>query len=204
MVKFLESGFDQTLTMSSRTGSHIADMGACHNFSLHWLRMILEKPRQRASERMDVLHKNAGGINIVLQQAFVSRWSSDAADCEHADAMILRLRGLEAKSAVINYEAFSQSRLRSETITRGGCGFVYSFWFSGSVQGASGGAHSIALYRTSSEKKEGFYSIFDPNFGEFMILPGKFSSWFTDFRKLYGPFTAHMLRPIYVVDKDKT
>lgn len=202
MPKYLESGFDQTLVMSPRKGSVIANEGACHNFSLHWLRMIIGNPRERASVRMDTMRTKAGGVNIVLQQAFGSRWDSDPNDCEKADAMVLRLRGLEEQKMLINYEPFSHSRLVNETITRGPCGCIYSFWFTGSVQGASGGAHSVALYRSASEKKEGFYSFFDPNFGEFQILPENFSTWFTDFRKEYGPFTDHMLRSVIVVGKD--
>ena len=204
MVKFLEAGFDQSNTMSPRVGSTIANEGACHNFSLHWLRMILGDTRKRPSERMDELHKNKGGVNIVLQRAFTTRWAADVGDFENADAMIMRLRGLDAKSATIPYGVFSKSQLKKTTLTNGGCGYVYSFWFSGSVQGASGGAHSIAMYRSSSDKSSGFYHVFDPNFGEFMILPDNFVRWFSSFSKEYGPFNYHMLRQVTVVDKDKT
>lgn len=202
MVKNIVARFDQSTVMSSRKGSVVANEGAFHNFSLNWLRMILDDPARKAKERMEAMKQKAGGVNIVLQMAFGIRWDSDPSDIEHADAMVLCLRGLEAKSPLINLEPFSHSRLINETAASGPCGCVYSFWFKGAVQGASGGAHSVALYRTAGSKTEGHYSFFDPNFGEYKVHVRKFSDWFRAFRKYYGPFTDHLLRPIVVVGED--
>ena len=192
MLKYLQETFEQIVVMAPRQGSKAAQEGACHNFSLHWLRLVMEAPRQLARERMNALKKKDGGLNLLFQKVFVERWESDPSTASNADTLVLRLRGMEADKPVIDFEAFSQNRLEKILENPGTGGGVYSFWFKGSVPGAASGAHSIAFYRSGTpggSKTEGFIYCFDPNFGEFMILQSDFKNGFL----ILSPITAILL-----------
>jgi hypothetical protein len=74
-----------------------------------------------------------------------------------------------------------------------GSGFIYSFWFTGSVVGAEGGAHTIAFYANKAGGST-VVNLFDPNFGEFLVTIAEFSLLMGELMTRYGPGKNQILR----------
>ncbi|MFK0572340.1 YopT-type cysteine protease domain-containing protein [Endozoicomonas sp.] len=200
-MKYMEAYFSQCEVMYGRVGRNsVAELGACHNFSLHWLRLILSDRRMLPKARMSKMKKNSGGANLLMQYVYGLRFSPN--ELIESDKMLLRLRGLKALNPTIGYSSYYWDDLFSHICwTKGG--FVYSFWFESrnKVSGAESDAHSIAFYRTSVGL-EGFIIVYDPNFGEFHVIPEDFPSFWRELASVYGSFHSHLLREIEIDGKD--
>ncbi|KVZ32061.1 hypothetical protein WL35_02420 [Burkholderia ubonensis] len=182
---------EQVVVMQSRIGrSAAATDGACHCFSLHWLSEILRNPGGLARDRMATISRVSGGANLILQKVFVTRWGTDGMD--GADFLATQNYRLRTKNA-IRYGAFNLGAVRGKLIAAVGSGFIYSFWFQGSVVGASGGAHSIAFY-VNRYAREYMVHVFDPNFGEFLCTSTEFAVLMSEIFAKYGPITDHSMR----------
>ncbi len=192
------ASFEQVRVMSPRAGtSNAATQGACHNFSLHWCSEILTNPGGSAAARMSSLGRRSGGANPILQKAFVDRWSQEGSS--GADDMMLKINGLTA-AAVLPYASFKLMDLKNRVAQGTGKAFIYSFWFTGSRPGASGGAHSIAFY-CSQHGGQAAVHCFDPNFGEFLVTGGELTQMLSDLFGQYGPVNAHVLRSVTATSK---
>jgi hypothetical protein len=187
------AAFEQVVVMGPRVGRNAAAVeGACHNFSLHWLSMILTDPGSPADSRMAVLSKNAGGANPVLQKVFGDRW--DLEGMRDSDQMICQIHGLVTHDEV-PFSGYGAAALAAPLFQNVGKGGIYSFWFIGGVVGASGGAHSVAFY-TNQMNQETVLHFFDPNFGEFLLTAGEFGPFWDELTGRYGPMRRHMLRSV--------
>jgi hypothetical protein len=183
--------FEQVKVMGPRVGRNKAAVeGACHNFSLAWIAAIMGNPGGSASDRMAALAKNSGGANPVLQKVFGDRWALEGAD--GADELITQVHGLLTKD-VFAYKRYIANEILPGLENAVGKGCLYSFWFSGGVVGAEGGAHSVAFY---PNKHGGQLAIhfFDPNFGEFLITGNEFASFWGILTAKYGPMRHHWMR----------
>jgi hypothetical protein len=188
--------FSQVTVMAPKVQvNKAATDGACHCFSLQWLSLMLTDTRSAqgsAPSRMATLSKSHGGANLILQKVFGIRWGTDGMD--NADALVQMNYRLKLQD-VLKYDSYNLTKLAkglSTQVSKGG-GFLYSFWFHGSIPGAAGGAHSIAFYVT----RMGLMSvvhIFDPNFGEFVCSGTEFAQAFKELMQKYGPVHHHVMR----------
>jgi len=182
---------EQVVVMQSRIGRNAAATeGACHCFSLHWLSEILRNPGGLARDRMATISRGSGGANPILQKVFGTRWGTDGMN--GADFLATQNYRLLTKDA-IRYGAFNLGTVRGKLIAAVGSGFIYSFWFCGSVVGAQGGAHSIAFY-VNRYAHEYTVHVFDPNYGEFLCTGAEFTVLMTEIFAKYGPITDHAMR----------
>jgi len=185
------ASFTQVGVMGPRVGRNKAAVeGACHNFSLSWIADIARNPSGSASERMAGLGKRAGGANPVLQKMFGDRWSSEGAT--GADTLITQIHGLITKD-VFGYKQYNANEILSGLRDNVGKGCLYSFWFSGGVVGAEGGAHSVAFYPGKHGGKVAIH-FFDPNFGEFLFNEDEFNGFWGTLTNQYGPMRHHWMR----------
>ncbi len=185
------AAFQQVSVMGPRVGRNKAAVeGACHNFSLEWIANIARNPEGSASDRMAALAKKSGGANPVLQKMFGDRWKREGAG--GADELITQIHGLSTKD-VFGYKFYSASEILPGLRNGVGQGFLYSFWFSGGVVGAEGGAHSVAFYCTRHGGKLALH-FFDPNFGEFLCNEDEFTGFWNALTGKYGPITNHWMR----------
>ena len=192
--------------MSSRIDRNpeAAELGACHCFALHWLRLVLSKISELPSVRLAKLKKDGGGLNLLLNDVYCRHCDHIGVhEFEESDRMVLRLRGLEVLCLTIPWGGYDRSRL----IKNVGCtegGFVYSYHFkekNNSHQGEQETGHSIAFY--SSSATGGLIYAFDANFGEFHMTPKNLSPfWQMHLALHYGPPYRHMLRQLGVADRD--
>src|SRR5215470_14132837 len=91
--KSLLAPFEQVKVMGPRVGVNKAAVtGACHNFSLSWISLVLNNPLGSAKDRMTALSANSGGANLVLQKTFGDRW--DLEGSVGADDMMCQLNGV--------------------------------------------------------------------------------------------------------------
>lgn len=188
--RFLQAAFAQVKVMGPRVGHNKAAVqGACHNFSLHWISLILGKPEGAAADRMAALAANSGGANPLLQKVFGDRWGLEGAN--EADDLMCKIHGLITKD-VFPYSAYDQGRLKS-ALQAVGTGFVYSFWFAGGIVGAEGGAHSVAFYVNKHGTNLAIH-FFDPNFGEFLFTDTEFDGFWSELIGTYGPMKQHWMR----------
>lgn len=189
------ASFSQVAIMQPRQGVNAAaTAGACHCFSLHWLSLILRAPEGGGSDRMAALGRGNGGSNLILQKVFGTRWVADGEGGNNADFLVTQNYRL-ATTEAIPYGAYNPDALAHKLKVNAlfGTGFIYSFWFSGSVVGAQGGAHSIAFYATSMGGHS-IIHVFDPNFGEFVLSGDEFGKAFFELMGRYGPVRNHVLR----------
>lgn len=183
--------FSQVGVMSSRVGKNkAATEGACHNFSLQWIADIIKNPNGAAKDRIANLSKNAGGANPILQKVFGEKWGGEGA--EGADTLITQIHGLSTKN-IFAYKSYFEGEILPGLSGCIGLGALYSFWFSGSVVGAEGGAHSVAFYCTTHGGQLTIH-FFDPNFGEFLIQANEFLDFWHILTGKYGPLTNHWMR----------
>jgi hypothetical protein len=189
--KALLAPFEQVKVMGPRVGVNKAAVtGACHNFSLNWISLILNNPLGSAKERMAELSKNSGGANPVLQKTFGDRWTLEGA--EGADDMMCQLNGVLTTDA-IRYGTYDYSALKRKIVNGFGLAFLYSFWFSGSIVGAEGGAHSVAFSVVQHNVTIAIH-FFDPNFGEFLFTSEEMDDFWRELVNTYGPMRNHWLR----------
>ena len=201
-MKYQEACFSQTVVMSGRIDRNptAAMEGACHAFSIHWLRRVLSKSEESPRDRLAELGRDSGGVNLLMQNVFLMRYIPS--EVLEADRMLFRLRGLTSLRPVIPCGAYSCRRLVS-TLTRKEGGFLYTFRFDQDVcSDVEGFVHSIAFYCTSVGV-EGFVYIYDPNYGEFHVKSEGFATFWQDFIVWkYGAIYGHVLRPVVISDKD--
>lgn len=198
MDQYKIAGFEQVTVMGPRVGRNAAAVeGACHNFSLHWLSMILSDPGGKAAARMTELAQNAGGANPVLQKAFSDRWRGEG--MQGADDLMFQIHGLQAQEEVA-FGGYGAAALTGALFPNVGKGSIYSFWFDGGVVGASGGAHSVAFY-TNLMNQDTVLHFFDPNFGEFLLRSAEFGLFWNELTACYGPMKRHTLRSVTATKK---
>lgn len=114
--------------------------------------------------------------------------------------MMIMMRGLREVELTFDYSAYDQAALVNAVSAPAGCGMIYSFWFTGSVVGAAGGAHTIGFYRDLRpgggrlNPTSTAISCFDPNFGECEVPEADFTLWHNHMASMYGPMSCHMLK----------
>lgn len=194
----LKAEFSQVAVMSGATNA-AATAGACHNFSLEWIAAMYKKADpDGAGGRMAALRKQKGGAAMVTQKIFVNEWTRQSA--EIADKGVAAWRGLQFAGDRVPYSNYSKESFLQGINTTDIAGLIYSFWFSGSVPGAAGGAHTIAFFRQmatrrgSTAKADNRIFAFDPNFGEFLMVEGQLPAWIDDLFGNYGPCNAQWMR----------
>ncbi|HQT85967.1 MAG: hypothetical protein B7Z58_11895 [Acidiphilium sp. 37-64-53] len=192
------AGFSQVNVMKG-SANQAATAGACHNFSLEWLAAMYADARPaNAAARMRALGKNKGGAAMVTQTVFSNEWSRQSAAA--ADKGVAAWRGLQFVRDIIPYAAYTEASFLAGLNGTDVAGLIYSFWFTGSVAGAGGGAHTIAFFRKmktgrgTTGKADNQVFAFDPNFGECLIVEGGLPAWVTDMLSQYGPCNAHWMR----------
>lgn len=137
--------------------------------------------------RMDQLIKYAREVKM-LYKAFSDRWTSEGSvGADHGVANMLLLNIDNTVSAGHSFDVASKMVTKEHRK-----GFVYSFWFK------SGGAHSIAFYRSGATFGGHVYA-FDPNFGEYKMGKSEFGDWLssaliTYYFGHYGTINKHELR----------
>ena len=205
-MKYLVAHFSQDDVMSSRIDRNpeAAELGACHCFALHWLRLVLSKSSELPSVRLAKIKKDGGGLNLLLNDVYCRRCGHmDAHELEESDRMVLRLRGLKVLCLTIPWGGYDRSSLIGN-VRRTEGGFVYSYQFkekNDSHQGEDLLGHSIAFH--SSSASGGLIYAFDSNFGEFHMTPKNLSPfWQMHLALHYGPPYYHMLRQLGVTDRD--
>jgi hypothetical protein len=191
MDEYRTASFEQVTVMGPRVGKNKAAVeGACHNFSLNWISLILNDPLGSSKDRMVKLSANSGGANPVLQKVFGDRWGLEGAS--GADDMMCQINGLTTQD-VFAYKVYDKGELSRGLLQGSGLGFVYSFWFAGGRIGAEGGAHSVAFYTVIYGSGNAIH-FFDPNFGEFVFNATEFDAFWTELTGMYGPLKNHWLR----------
>ena len=198
-MKYKEACFFQKDVIAGRKDRNplAATQGACHAFSIHWLRLVLSNSRGLPRDRMAEIRRDCGGVNLLMQNVYESRYSP--CECCESDQMLLRLRGLTSLPAI---SCPNHINLFSEIYWTNGA-FLYSFGYYHSFPGSSQeDGHSMALYRTSIGA-DGFIYVFDPNVGEFHVVPEDFSAFWWEFiAGRYGPTHTSLLRSVIICDKD--
>ena len=201
-MNYLVARFSQLDVMSSRIDSNpeAAQLGACHCFSLHWLRRVLSNSSELPSVRLAKIKRDGGGLNPLLNDVYCRHLDhTNDYEFEESDRMILRLRGLKVLCLTIPWGGYDRSRLIGDVCRTEG-GFVYTYFYE-TYQGEQGAGHSIAFY--SSSASDGLIYAFDSNFGEFHMTPQKLSPfWQVHLALNYGPAHHHMLRQVGVADRD--
>ena len=199
-MKYREARFSQAEVSAGRKDRNpaAATAGPCVAFSIHWLRLVLSHSRELPRDRLAKIKVNSGGIDLLMQKIYMDRWSPSEAN--EADQMLFRLRGLTRLDPLITFRVFSCKKLfRKLSLTQGG--FYYEFTYTSRITGNEG-SHAVAFYRTSVGF-EGFIYLFDPNFGEFHILPEDFFTfWWRLVTECYGSPIGHVLIPAEISDKD--
>lgn len=192
------AAFSQVSVMSGATNA-AATQGACHNFSLQWIAaMYADSDPANAASRMAALAKNKGGAAMVTQKIFGNEWTRQSA--EAADKGVAAWRGLEFTSDLVAYSAYTEANFLQGINATDVAGIIYSFWFSGSVPGAGGGAHTIAFFRKiktargTSGKADNQVFSFDPNFGECLSVEGSMQAWIQRLLSNYGPCNYQWMR----------
>ena len=201
------ASFSQVEVMEPLVGhSAAATAGACHNFTIEWLSLMFEDDgavsEAKARERMQKLSARAGNANPVLQKVFGERWAEGGSSYKEADDMMISIRGMKLGKQVFDYTAYRQEHLIACINKPPFPGFIYSFWFDGSVTGAERGAHTIGFFRSTMGKKgetvpkDGNLSAFDPNFGEYQLPAGEFAAWLARLKMSYGGFLYQMCKSV--------
>ena len=208
LMEYLVAEFCQARVMSCRkdSSSSVVESGACHCFSISWLRKVLghdsELPR-RSLNRMkpDV---PVGGIrtDLTLQGQFIRNYDPTPYGMETCDQVIFSARGLGRRrtldcddDGIFSWEKFY------DYICHGNGGFLYSFCIDAPDGNQYG--HSIAFYHAPVGSYAEFVLVFDANYGEFHVLPSKFLKfWFRLLTSHYRMPYTHFLRQVEITGKD--
>ena len=199
-MKYQEACFSQFDVMAGRMDKNpaAAAIGACHAFSIHWLRLVLTNSRGLPRDRMAEIKRDCGGVNLLMQNVYFSRFSP--CDPMESDQMLFRLRGLTPLPPVIRFGPYSSKALFSNINSKQG-GFIYTFSRDFKNCDVDQLVHTMAFYRTSVGV-EGFIYIYDSNRGEFHVLPEGFLTFWCEFTADYTCISGHVLRQVVVSDKD--
>lgn len=201
-MNYLVAHFSQFDVMSDRIDKNpeAAQMGACHCFALHWLRLVLSNSSESPSDRLAKIKRGGGGLNLLLNDVYNRHLDHiELQQFEEADRMMLRLRGLKILCLTIPWVVYDRSSLIRNVRSIEG-GFVYTYQHD-SYQDGRGAAHSIAFYNSSASG--GLIYAFDPNLGEFHMTPKHLSPfWQMHLALYYGLPCYHMLKQIGVADRD--
>ena len=201
-MNYLVARFSQADVMSGRIDKNpnAAQMGACHCFSLHWLRLVLSNSSELPSVRLAKIERDGGGLNLLLNDVYNRHCDGiEIRQFEEADRMMLRLRGLKILCLTIPWVGYDRSNL-VRNVCSTGMGFVYTYQHN-SYQDGRGAAHSVAFYNSSAS--DGLIYAFDANLGEFHMTPENFSPfWQMHLELYYGLASYHMLKQIGVADRD--
>ena len=200
-MNYLVAHFSQFDVMSGRIERNpkAAQLGACHCFSLHWLRLLLSDSSELPSVRLAKIKKDGGGLNLLLNDVYCRYLEHiiDGYEFEESDRMMLRLRGLKVLCLTIPWSVYDRRRL-IWNVRRTEGGFVYTYHYEEEGQST---VHSIAFY--SSSASDGLIYAFDANFGEFHMTPKNLSPfWHIHLALHYGPPYSHMLRQVGATGMD--
>ena len=199
-MRYREAYFSQREVVAGRADRNPAAVaaGPCLAFSIHWLRLVLSHNRELPRDRLAKIKRNSGGIDLLMQKVYMDRWSPGEAN--EADQMLFRLRGLTRLDPLITFRNYSGRQLVSSlTLTQRG--FLYEFTLTSRTSGNQV-SHAVAFYRTSGGF-EGFIYLFDPNYGEFHVLPEDFLPfWWRHVFEYYGTPIGHVLVQAKISDKD--
>ena len=199
-MRYREAYFSQREVVAGRADRNPAAVaaGPCLAFSIHWLRLVLSHNRELPRDRLAKIKRNSGGIDLLMQKVYMDRWSPGEAN--EADQMLFRLRGLTRLDPLITFRNYSGRQLVSSlTLTQRG--FLYEFTLTSRTSGNQV-SHAVAFYRTSGGF-EGFIYLFDPNYGEFHVLPEDFLPfWWRHVSEYYGTPFGHVLVQAKISDKD--
>ena len=201
-MKYQVACFSQMNVMSSRTEGNpdAASGGACHCFSIHWLRLVLSDSGELPKDRLAKIKRGGGGLNLLMNNIYRIRY--DPREMVESDQMIFRFRGLQPLRPTIHHSGYSFRTLLTNIVWKEG-GFIYTFTYGDGSLDAKDDIvpHSMAIYRTSVGV-EGFVYVFDPNYGEFHVIPEEFSTFWQGLLVKYGFPRAHILREVVVSGKD--
>jgi hypothetical protein len=215
MKDFLLADFKQVDVM--RGVASEGAKGACHGFTVHWCSLICDSSRSLptvndASSRMAQLAANKGGGTPVLQANFLrgfdrsareGGWRGEEGGWKELDNLIVAVRGMERVKYVwgggnVYYDGIDQVGMLVNSPEFSA--MVYSFAFVGEVEGAENGNHTVGFFRQLAPSKgrnvptSPNVSIFDPNFGEYLVSMGNFAVWFRNWQKHYADtFTTHRM-----------
>ena len=202
-MNYLVAHFSQFDVMSGRMDRNpkAAQLGACHCFSLHWLRLLLSDSSELPSVRLAKIKEDGGGLNLLLNDVYCRYLEHiiDGYEFEESDRMMLQLRGLKVLCLTIPWGGYDRRRL-IWNVRRTEGGFVYTYHYEDEEEGQST-VHSIAFYRSSAS--DGLIYAFDANFGEFHMTPKDLSPfWHIHLALHYGPPNSHMLRQVGATGMD--
>ena len=125
-MKYQVACFSQMDVMSSRIeGNPDAVLGgACHCFSIHWLRLVLSDSGELPKDRLAKIKRSGGGLNLLMNNIYRVRY--DPREMIESDQMLFRLRGLKPLCPTIDISGYSFRTLLTNIVWREG-GFIYSF-----------------------------------------------------------------------------
>lgn len=205
MLLHRTSPFNQSTAMAPHAGHSVAATdGACHNFTIEWLRLMLTgsgPATTSAASRMASLGASAGGASAILQKTYSEVFEEPGGQFERADRAMIALRGLREERLVVNYRNFDQAELTGAILSPEYAGFIYSFWYT-AVPPAAGGGHTIGFFREVTPRRGRYQPVgtdihaFDPNFGEYLIPEAELVNWFSTYQACYGTFNQHMLKSV--------
>ncbi len=177
--------FDQSTYLNAGRNPSSAG-GACHLFALKWLSEIVHDKSTGSQARVDALIRYAAEVKM-LYKAFSTRWGEGEAGADDGVANLLKL----SIDGIVEYHTIALLAAAAREEHRKG--YVYTFRF------ASGGAHSIGVYRSGATFGGHIY-VLEPNYGEYKMGKGQFLNWAkwlqTTMYGAYGAISQHQLRPV--------
>ena len=113
-MKYQVACFSQMDVMSSRIeGNPDAVLGgACHCFSIHWLRLVLSDSGELPKDRLAKIKRSGGGLNLLMNNIYRVRY--DPREMIESDQMLFRLRGLKPLCPTIDISGYSFSQFCRE------------------------------------------------------------------------------------------
>lgn len=205
-MEYLVARFCQTDVLSNPRyeNYHAAKGGACHCFSISWLRKVLgndsELPRDRLQRMIPDRAIGGIGTDLTLHGQFARNY--DPYGVEVSDQVIFSARGLGRRRTMDCDDdgIFSYEKFRNYICGKNG-GFIYAFCID-ALDGKEHG-HSISFYHAPVGRYAEFVLVFDANLGEFHVLPNKFLKfWFRLLTSHYSMPFWHFLRQVEVTGRD--
>ena len=197
-MNYLVAHFSQFDVMSDRIDKNpeAAQTGACHCLALHWLRLVLSNSSESPSDRLAKIKRGGGGLNLLLNDVYCRHLGHiDGCEMENSDQMMMRLRGLKALPATTSW---SKYELIGNIHSRWGGSHIYHYIVGNDGrQGGDRSAHSVAF--CSSSASAGLIYFFDPNMGEFHMMPKELPPFWQMHQALhYGLPYWHMVRQVEI------
>jgi hypothetical protein len=192
MDYLLISSFNQIATMAGLQSAAVL-AGACHNFALSWCAVMFRVwDPSKADFRMAQLKAGKGGANPVLQKTFVDAWNEPGRDWRSADVLGMAVRGLVRVGYAIPLGNFNQAAVTAVVKAPQHPAMVYAFDRWNGVAGAGLESHTIAFFRQLRKGQRGGIapaddqvSVFDPNYGEYLVPSLEFNYWFSKLKAHY-------------------